>query len=100
MCFPVLDNLVPDASEDWQAYVEYMGLRDKIYEFTLFWLFFLIYRQGERVIKSVSVGGMVLILGSLIDKVIFKMNHYMYSDVILVILSILLAIRTYKNERP
>lgn len=98
--FQVLIRLYPDVSKNYYVYLEFVRVRGILYELTIFWLFLLTYRiGGDKIIKSVCVVGMVLVSGSLIDKVVFKIHEYLISDIILWVVSLLLAVRTYRNER-
>jgi hypothetical protein len=95
--YPVAQRLFPDVSKDYYVFIEFVRVRDIFYEVIMFWMFFLTYRQGERLVRTVSIIGLVLIGGSLVDKVIFDIHQYLWSDILLVIFSFLLAYTTYKN---
>jgi hypothetical protein len=95
--YPVVERLFPDVSKDYYVFIEFVRIRDIFYEVILFWMFFLAYRQGERWVRSISIIGLVLIMGSLVDKVIFNIHQYLYSDWLLVALSLFLAFKTYKT---
>lgn len=95
--YPIVERLYPDVSKDYYVYIEFVRVRDIFYEVILFWMFFLAYRTGDRWIRTISIFGLVLMMGSLVDKVIFNIHQYLYSDWLLGALSLFLAVRTYKN---
>jgi len=96
--YPLLTRLYPDVSKDYYVFIEFVNFRNIFFEFILFWTFLLAYRIGDKITKTISSIAVVLISSSLIDKVIFKIHDYLFTDIIIIVVSLLLAIKTYKEN--
>lgn len=92
----VLQLFYPNVSTDYYQYVEFVAVRNRIYEFMFAGFFGLTYLCSEyRLLKSIACFFMVLAVGSAVDKILFGVTSYLVSDIFLVLISILLSIIVY-----
>lgn len=88
----------PLAHSDWDAWTKYFALKDAGYD-TMFLLFSLLlfWNFKEPLPKALTVFLITVTSGSFIDKVIFDLNQYLLSDVVLILMGILLSIINYRK---
>jgi hypothetical protein len=93
-----LTYFLPLARTDFDVWLKYFMAKDAVYD-AMFFLFSLVlfWNLNERVSKSVSVFLVIVTGGSFIDKVLFDINQYLLSDIVLISMGILLSINTYRK---
>lgn len=94
--YKLLMAVYPRAEKDWNEFLEFYNTRNIIYEWMWFLFFCIIFNVGDRVLRTVSVFGLVVVSGSLIDKALFKISHYIPTDLLLVLIGIFVAHKVYK----
>jgi hypothetical protein len=93
----VLGWVYPNASTDYDQYLEFVASRNVVYEF-MFGLFFLLaYMLSEKMMKAVSCFFFVLTLGSIVDKCL-GITWYLKSDIILIIFSLVISGIVYVRQ--
>lgn len=96
---PILKLVYPKVSEDYYQYIAFVSARNIFYE-GMFLLFSLvIFRATHGITKSLITFLMVLVGGSFVDKAIFKITWYLYSDILLVGVAILTAYLVYARNK-
>lgn len=95
---PILVMLYPKVSEDYYQYVEFVSVRANVYECMFFLFFTVVYLQSKRLVKSLSCSMMILTAGSVVDKLIFGFKGYLYTDLILIAVAIVISIKVYVRE--
>lgn len=96
----VLTMIFPNVSTDYSEYIKFVSERNKVYEFMFTGFFLVSFLDSKRLPKSVSCFFMILTCGSFIDKTIFNITHYLFSDIILLIVALLISIYVYVREDP
>jgi hypothetical protein len=101
-CFAqlTLTYFFPRAGEEWEVWQKYYIAKDATYDFLFVitsWLVFSL-AEGKPRLKAVAAFALIMTAGSFIDKVIFSLNQYLWSDVLLIGLGLLASWRVYKAE--
>ena len=96
----VLLYLYPQASEDYNVFLKHYYLEDKINEILITLLFLLsVFQSKIKIIKAFAVFGFTIAFASTIDKVVFNVFEYLYTDIFLLIFATCIAyIVAYKNN--
>ena len=91
-----------DLETDYNVFLEYYYAKERVNEFLISLMFFIALLQSEsRWAKSFSVFGFTVAFSSMIDKVFLENYDYLYSDIIILVLAVYLAYKTFKNgENP
>lgn len=99
--YKVLLMIYPLAETDYYEFRKFYYERNKVYEF-MFTGFFLVsfLDSKNRLSKSVACFFMTLTCGSFIDKTIFGISKYLWSDLILVLVAFIISIYVYVRENP
>ena len=92
-----LTHFLPMARTHFETWLQYFIVRDAIYDAMFFISFIVLYWALPGIGKSIAAFGVFLTGGSFIDKVIFGLNQYLYSDIILVIMALLFSLYVYKR---
>lgn len=94
-CFTeiTLSYYLPLAKTDREVWLKYFITKDAIYDF-MFMLFFLVvfWLANTANAKALATFGLIVTAGSFIDKVIFGINQYLVSDILLIIVALVCAI--------
>jgi hypothetical protein len=94
--YPFLTWLYPKF--DTVQFEQFYFFRARIYEtmFLLAVIFFFLNTKGLE--KSVSAFGLVIVGASWIDKVIYEIHNYLYSDSILIVVAAVVGFFIYKKD--
>lgn len=93
-----LTYYLPDAKTDFDVWLKYFMAKDACYD-TMFFLFSLVvFWNTQCLAKAVACFLVIVTGGSFIDKVIFDLNQYLLSDVVLISLAIILSIYLYQKQ--
>jgi hypothetical protein len=101
-----LTYYLPDAKTDFDVWLKYFMAKDACYD-TMFFLFSLVvFWNAQGLAKAVACFLVIVTGGSFIDKVIFDLNQYLLSDVVLILMGLFLSIyfyltrwKTYKTSK-
>lgn len=93
----VLGYVYPDVSTDYNQFIEYVRIRNIVYEIMFAAFFFLSYALSEGFFKSVACFFAILAFGSAIDKMM-GITWYLKSDIILLIISFTVSTFVYVRE--
>lgn len=95
-----LTYFFPMAATDWDTWVKYFIAKDGTYD-AMFFAFSLLLVWNVKEIRAKAICAFLLIVtgGSFIDKVIFGINKYMYSDIVLITGAIIVSIYLYLRWR-
>src|SRR4029079_13383210 len=96
-CFAqvTLDYFLPEAKTNFDVWMHYFIIKDATYDTILFLMALVTFLNVRGLPKAISCFALLIMGGSFIDKVIFNVNQYLYSDIILIVLSIILSIHLY-----
>lgn len=93
-----LTYFLPLAKTDFDVWLKYFIAKDAVYDAMFFLLFLLVFwmarTKGE---KAVSAFAVIVSGGSFVDKVIFSLNQYLTSDVILTLMALAVSISIYRR---
>lgn len=95
-----LTYFFPRAGEEWEVWQKYYIAKDGTYDFMfalMSWIVFSL-SEGKPGLKAVAAFALVMTAGSFIDKVVFNLNQYLVSDILLTGLGLLAGWRVYKIE--
>jgi hypothetical protein len=94
--------IYPNAATDYNEFLSYYYAEQRLNEVLVSLLFLVLFIvANNRLLKSLSILGFSLAFSSMLDKLFFANYGYLYSDVIIIIVSIYLSLKTYLNgENP
>lgn len=96
---PLLAKLYPNASTDYDQFMSFYYLRNKIYE-VMFCFFFLACMLGSKgFTRAVFAFGFVMCAASCFDKIILNVSQYLLTDILVVIVAFGAALYGYKRQR-
>ncbi len=90
-----LDKYLPEAKTNFDVWLHYFIIKDAAYDTMLFFMALVTFLNVHRIAKAVACYALMVTGGSFIDKVIFSINQYLYSDVILIGLSLVISVYLY-----
>ncbi len=95
-----LTYFLPLAKTDMDVWFQYFLKKDALYDVMFFLFFLIVFWKTTGLDKSISSFGVIMSGGSAFDKQIMGINQYLYSDVVLVIIGILISVYIYlRNGR-
>lgn len=74
-------------------------MKDAIYEVMFLLLATLCFLQCSGFSKALACFAVILILGSIVDKLVFGETGYMVADIMLVLVGLAVSVIVYRNER-
>lgn len=90
-----LSYVLPRAVKDINTWFDYFIKKDALYDLMFFLMFLLIYWSTIKFAKALSLFAIFLSGGSFVDKQIFGINQYVYSDIALIIIGISVSLYMY-----
>lgn len=88
-----LNYFLPTAKTDFDTWLCYFLLKDAVYDIMFFLLFILLYWMSNNAdFKAISVFAVIMAGGSAIDKVLFGINQYLISDILVIVIALVCAI--------
>ena len=103
-CFTTFGLLIiyPNAKTDYDEFLSYYYAEQRLNEVLVSLLFLVLFMvANNRLLKALSILGFTLTFSSMLDKLFFANYGYLYSDLIIIIVSIYLSLKTYLNgENP
>lgn len=79
--------------------MHYYIIKDAVYDFMFFISFLIVFYVSEKALKAFASFGVIISGGSAVDKIIFSLNQYLYSDILLIIIGIIVSISVYRKEK-
>lgn len=101
-CFTTFGLLIiyPNAETDYNEFLNYYYAEQRLNEVLVSLLFFvLLIVSNNRLLKALSILGFTLTFSSMLDKLLFANYGYLYSDLIIIIVSICLSLKIYINGK-
>lgn len=96
-----LTFFLPEKATDWDVWLRYFWTRDKTYDAMFFGFSLLVfwsYKVHENPgAKALCVFLVIVTGGSFIDKVIFDLNQYLLSDIVLIAMGVFLSVIKYRK---
>ena len=83
--------IYPDLETNYDVFLEYYNIKNISNEIVFSLFFLCIFLNSKEWVKSFSIFGFVMSFGSVVDKLIFNTNHYLVTDIILLIFATRLA---------
>lgn len=93
-----LDYFLPQARTDFEVWLHYFIIKDALYDTMLFFLSIITFIHVKNVLKALTCFCVIVTGGSFIDKVIFNINQYLFSDIILIIAAVSLSLYLYLTK--
>lgn len=99
-CFAqvTLGIFLPEAKTDFDTWMHYFIIKDAIYDTMLFFMAFIVFCNVHSLVKALACFLVIMSGGSFIDKVVFGLNQYLYSDLILIVIAVSLSIHFYFSK--
>jgi len=82
-----------------EEYYRFIAARNVTYEAMFLTLIGAVYLQSTGIVKALSCFAMILVTASIIDKAIFKITSYLYSDIVLVIIALIVSVVVYGRNK-
>lgn len=80
-----LSYFLPLAKTDFDTWMKYFIIKDALYDTMFFMFFIIIYWNVNSIdLKAITAFGVIVTGGSFVDKVIFDLNQYLISDIVLI----------------
>lgn len=93
-----LDHYFPEAKTNFDVWRHYFIINNAGYDTMLFFMAFVTFLNVKGVLKLLSCFLVIMTGGSFIDKVVFGLNQYLYSDLILIVIAVSLSIHFYFSK--
>jgi len=90
--------LVPDFNVEYDKYVEMIQLKDKLYEIMFLIVLAIPLFKKTRLSKALTVGTLLLVGASLIDKSVHHTYSYHVHDIVVIVGSLFAILIVYKYE--
>lgn len=74
-------------------------VRSVIYELMFLSLSIVCFIQGNGLVKALSCFAIIMVAGSIVDKVFFRITDYNFGDIVLVFLGIITSVAIYGRTR-
>lgn len=94
-----LSIFFPLRNSDPEIWDNYFIAKDGTYDIMFFMMFLVCFWSTNGFAKAVCAVMIFMAGGSVIDKVVFGINQYLLSDILLTAVALLYGWRTYKNEK-
>jgi hypothetical protein len=96
-----LTYFLPLAKTDHDTWLQYFIIKDGVYD-AMFFLFSLMsfwaFRELKKKWPTMIAAFLVVVTGgSFVDKVLFNLNQYLLSDVVLITMGVIMAINIYRR---
>lgn len=95
-----LKHFFPMAATDWEVWIKYFTAKDGTYD-AMFFAFSLLLVWNVKDIRAKAISVFLLIVtgGSFVDKVIFGINEFVFSDIGLIVSGLIVSIYLYLRWR-
>jgi hypothetical protein len=99
-----LTHFLPLAKTDFDVWLQYFIAKDAVYD-TMFFLFSLLlfWNVKKPAEKAITFFLIIVTCGSFADKVIAKLNQYLFSDIVLISVGLIISVILYfkwKTQKP
>jgi hypothetical protein len=96
-----LTYFLPNAKDDFDVWLQYFIAKDGVYD-AMFFLFsltsFYAFKELKKMWPTMICAFLVIVTGgSFIDKVIFSLNQYLFSDIALIAMGVLASTQIYRR---
>lgn len=85
--------------ESCMAQIQFWTARAIVYKFMFLLLGIVCFYSTDGLLKALICFAIVLIVGDLVDKIIFKIPYYVYGDIVLIVLGIITSVAVYGRTR-
>jgi len=82
-----------------EEYYKFIAARNVAYETMFLTLIVGIYIESKGLLKALSCFIMILVLASVIDKAVFKITTYLYSDLVLILIALAASYMVYGRNK-
>jgi len=96
----VFEILYPTLESDYDVFLKYYASKNIAFEIAFSLFFLCIFLNSYKWVRAVAIFGFVMTFGSIVDKLIFGINDYIITDVILLIFATRLAWMAKKVNDP
>jgi hypothetical protein len=99
-CFAqlTLSYFFPDRRTDFEVWSKYFVVKDAIYDIMFFLSFLIVFWNTTKATKSLAAFIVIVSGGSVIDKVIFNLNMYLWSDIIMILMAAIVSVHLYRTR--
>ena len=97
--YPVLNRMYPKNATDYDQFILFYNLRNKVYELMFCLLFYVSMVQSTKLIRAIFAFGFVMCAASCFDKLILNISQYLVTDVLVVVAALGASVYGYKREK-
>ncbi len=90
-----LEYFFPTARVNFEIWVKYFIRKDQMYDIMFFLSFLLVFWKMKGFDKSIALFITIMAGGSVLDKLIFGVNQYVWSDLVLIFVAIAVSLYKY-----
>jgi uncharacterized membrane protein len=94
----VLNIFYPQASADYDVFLEFYFTKDKVNEFLFALLFFIVFLATKKITRVFACFGFVISFSSMVDKALLGLFDYLITDVVVLIFATVLSYIVYNYE--
>lgn len=99
-CQLLINYFFPLHKDDWEVWQKAFMVKDAAYDLMFVLSSWLVFSLADKpLLKAIAAFALIMTAGSFVDKVIFQLNQYLWSDVLLTVLGIFASWRVYKHGR-
>lgn len=77
---------------------DFWMLRSKVYEFMFLTLASVCFISCSGVSKAFACFAVIMIAGSLVDKIVFGVTGYVWADIVLIFVGLIVSVLVWKNK--
>jgi uncharacterized transporter YbjL len=71
--------------------------REIVYKFMMLFLAGVCFMQGSGLVKAFSCFIVIIIVGDLVDKLVFGITDYVFGDLVLIIVGLIVSVYVYRR---
>lgn len=84
---------------DYYGYIQFVATRFRVYELMFLTLAVVCFISCSGVSKAFACFAVIMIAGSLVDKVIFGVTGYVWADIVLIFVGLIASVIVYGRSR-
>jgi hypothetical protein len=93
-----LSYFFPNRVSDFEVWERYFVAKDALYDLMFFLVFLIVFWNTQKLSKAIAAFLVIVSGGSFIDKVIFNLNMYLWSDIVLIVVALILSVHLYVTK--
>lgn len=83
---------------EYQGYIDFVATRFKVYESMFLMLSIVCFISCSGISKALACFSVIMITGSLVDKIVFGVNGYVWADIVLIFVGLIVSVIVWKSK--